>query len=38
MLCRVIDGGRFPVNPLMLFGALDMEIAAVRVTGTSVFG
>lgn len=37
MLWRVIDG-RFPVNPLTLFGALDMEIAAVRVTGTSVFG
>lgn len=35
MLCNVIEGGRFPVNPLILLGVLGMEIAAARVTVTS---
>lgn len=34
MLCRLIDGGR-PEYPLIPLGALDMLIAAARVTGTS---
>ena len=38
MLCSVIDGGMLLENPLMPLGALDIEIAAARVTGTSELG
>ena len=38
ILCRVIDGGTLPENPLMPLGALDMEIAALIETATSEVG